>query len=67
MKIVKIFFAVLAALWALALVPKLLACLAQMYAPLALSRITGSVSGILIASVISFVLFRGALRGRKSS
>ena len=60
MKIIKILFAVLAALWALALVPKLLAGISQSGGAFASSHIMGSVAGILIASVISIVLFRSA-------
>jgi len=61
MKAVKIIFAVLAALWALALIPKLLAGISQS-GPFAFSHIMGSVFGILIASVISITLFRSALQ-----
>ena len=62
MKIIKILFGVLAALWALALVPKLLAGISHSDAPFAFSHIMGSVVGILIASAISIVLFRSAFR-----
>lgn len=62
MKVVKIIFAVLAALWALALIPKLLAGLSQSSGPFAFSHIMGSAFGILIASAISIALFRSALR-----
>lgn len=62
MKAIKIIFAVLAALWALALVPKLLAGLSQSGGPFAFSHIMGSVFGILIASAISIALFRSALK-----
>ena len=62
MKIVKIVFGILAALWALALVPKLLAGISHSDAPLAFSHIMGSVVGILIASAISIALFRSASR-----
>lgn len=61
MKIIKILFAVLAALWALALVPKLLAGLSQSGGSFAVSHVMGAVAGILIASVISIALFRSAL------
>ena len=61
MKIIKILFALLAALWALALVPKLIAGMSQSGGPFAFSHIMGAVAGILIASVISIVLFRSAL------
>lgn len=59
MKAIKIIFGVLAALWALALVPKLLAGLSQ-EGPFVFSHIMGSVAGILIASAISIALFRSA-------
>lgn len=62
MKIIKIFFGVLAALWALALIPKLLTWISHSDAPLAFSHIMGSVVGILITSAISIVLFRSAFR-----
>lgn len=62
MKIVKIIFAVLAALWALALIPKLVADISHGSGPLAFSHIMGSVVGILIASAISITLFRSALK-----
>jgi hypothetical protein len=62
MKIVKILFAVLAALWALALIPKLLAWVSHSGGPLGFSHIMGSVVGILIASAISIALFRSAFR-----
>ncbi|HEY8962742.1 MAG TPA: hypothetical protein VIM57_11110 [Luteolibacter sp.] len=60
MKIIKIFFAILAALWALALVPKLLAGISRVGGSFAFSYIMGSVAGILIASVLSIALFRSA-------
>jgi hypothetical protein len=62
MKAVKILFAVLTAAWALALVLKLLAGISQRGGPFAFSHIMGSVAGILIASAISTILFRSALR-----
>jgi hypothetical protein len=62
MKAVKIIFAVLAALWAVALVPKLLAAMSRSGGPFAFSHVMGSVIGILIASAISVTLFRSALR-----
>jgi uncharacterized membrane protein len=62
MKIIKILIGVLAALWALALVPKLLAGISHSGAPFAFSHIMGSVVGILIASAISIALFRSAFR-----
>jgi hypothetical protein len=61
-KVVKILFGVLATLWALALIPKLLAWVSHRDAPLAFSHIMGSVVGILIASAISIALFRSAFR-----
>lgn len=62
MKIVKCFFAVLAALWAMALIPKLIAGISQGDAPFAFSRVMGAVAGILIAPAISIVLFKSAFR-----
>ena len=62
MKAIKIIFAVLAALWALALIPKLLGTISQSGGPLTFSHIMGSLIGILIASTISIVLFRSAFR-----
>jgi hypothetical protein len=62
MKAVKITFAVLAALWALAYVPKVLTWISHSDAPFAFSHIMGSIVGILIASAISITLFRSALR-----
>jgi hypothetical protein len=62
MKIIKILFAVLAALWALALVPKLLAGMSQSGGSFAVSHVMGSVAGILIASAISIILFRSAFK-----
>jgi hypothetical protein len=62
MKAIKIIFAVIAALWALALIPKLIAGISQNAGPFALSHIMGSVVGILFASAISITLWRSALR-----
>jgi hypothetical protein len=62
MKILKMILAVVAALWALALIPKLLAWLSHSDGPLGFSHIMGSIVGILVASAISFALFRSALR-----
>ena len=62
MKAVKIIFAVVAALWALAYIPKLIAGISQSAGPFAFSHIMGSVVGILLASAISITLFRSALR-----
>jgi hypothetical protein len=62
MKVVKIVFGVLAALWALALIPKLIAGISHGGQAFAFSHIMGSVFGILIASAISIALFRSALR-----
>jgi hypothetical protein len=60
MKVVKIMFGSLAALWAVALIPKLLGWISHSDAPLAFSHSMGSVVGILIASAISISLFRSA-------
>jgi len=62
MKILKIIVGALAALWALALVPKLVAGISQGGGGFAFSHIMGSVFGILIASAISIALFRSAFR-----
>ncbi|HKP02339.1 MAG TPA: hypothetical protein VJU77_03170 [Chthoniobacterales bacterium] len=62
MKIVKIIFAILAALWALALIPKLIAGLFQGGGAFAFSHLMGTIFGILIASAISIALFRSAFR-----
>ena len=62
MKIVKIIFAVLAALWALALIPKLMAGFSHTGGTYAFSHTMGAVFGILIASAISITLFRSAFR-----
>jgi hypothetical protein len=62
MKVIKIIFGVLAALWALALIPKLIAGISQSGGEFAFSHIMGSVFGILIASAISIALFRSAFR-----
>ena len=62
MKIIKIILSALAALWALALIPKLIAGISQSGGAFAFSHIMGSVVGILIASAISIALFRSANR-----
>jgi uncharacterized membrane protein len=62
MKVIKIIVGVLAALWALALIPKLVAGISQSGGAFAFSHIMGSVFGILIASAISIALFRSAFR-----
>jgi hypothetical protein len=62
MKIIKILFAVLAALWALALIPKLSKGISHSDEPFAISRIMGSVAGIFIAAAISIGLFRSAFK-----
>jgi len=60
MKIVKLLFAVLMAIWALALVPKLLNGIAHSGAPSAFSYTMGSLFGMLLVSAISIALFRSA-------
>jgi hypothetical protein len=60
MKVIKIILAVLAALWALALVPKLIFVISHSGDPLAVSRIAGSVIGIVLASAISLILFKSS-------
>jgi uncharacterized membrane protein len=62
MKVIKIIFGLLAALWGLALIPKLIAGISQSGGAFAFSHIMGSLFGILIASAISIALFRSALR-----
>ena len=61
MKVIKIVFGIVSALWALAYVPKLLDGTSQ-YGDLAFSHMMGAVVGILIASSISIALFRSASR-----
>ena len=60
MKAIKIIFAVLAAFWALAYVPKLIASISQAGDPFVLSRVAGSILGIVLASAISILLFRSS-------
>jgi hypothetical protein len=62
MKVIKIIFAVLAGLWALALIPKLIYGISHTGGAYAFSHIMGSVVGILIASAISIALFRSAFK-----
>ena len=62
MKIIKIIFGLLAALYALALIPKLVLSISHSAAPLAFSYTMGSLVGVLIASAISIALFRSAFR-----
>jgi uncharacterized membrane protein len=59
-KIVKIFFAILTAIWALALIPKLLYGISHIGAPFAFSYMMGSLFGMLLVSAISIALFRSA-------
>jgi uncharacterized membrane protein len=60
MRIVKLVFGILAAVWALALIPKLLSGFFHSGAPFAFSYMMGSVVGILIVSAISITLLRSA-------
>ncbi len=60
MKAIKIIFALLAAGWAILLIPKLLATLSADSSAYNTGRAFGSVAGILLASAISFSLFRSA-------
>jgi len=62
MKIIKIIFGVLAALWALALIPKLLSGFSESDSPVASSHLLGSVAGILIMTAISIALFSSAFK-----
>jgi hypothetical protein len=67
MKVFKVVFGALTALWALALIPTLLVWVSHTDGPLAFSHIVGSVVGILIASAISVASFRSAFRTESSS
>ena len=60
MKFIKIIFGVLAALWAVALVPKLLSGISHGGGEFEFSRNMGSIVGILLASAISIALFKSA-------
>jgi hypothetical protein len=60
MKILKIVFGTLAAVWALAYIPKLLLWISHSDASFAFSHIMGSAVGMLIATAISITLFRKA-------
>jgi hypothetical protein len=62
MKAVKIIFAIIAALWALAYIPNLIAGVSHGNGSLAFSHMMGTLVGFLLASAISIVLFRSALR-----
>ena len=62
MKALKIIFAIIAALWACAYIPKLIAGLSQSGGSFAFSHMMGSVVGFLLAAAISITLFRSALR-----
>ena len=62
MKIIKIIFGVLAALWALAYIPKILSEVSHSDTPFTPSRVLGSVAGILIMTAISIALFRNAFK-----
>jgi hypothetical protein len=62
MKIIKIIFGVLAALWALAYIPKITTGISHSDGSFASSRISGSVAGCLIATAISIALFRSAFK-----
>ena len=62
MKALKIVFALLAAGWAIALIPKLLKTISQSGAPFGISHILGTCAGILIAVAVSVALFRSALK-----
>ena len=62
MKFIKVVLGVLAAVWALALVPKLVSGFSHGQGEFAFSRNMGSVVGILLASAISISLFKSASR-----
>ena len=61
MKVIKIVFGILAALWAIALLAKLFGG-SSPGGDLAFSHSMGSVFGILLACAISISLFRSALK-----
>jgi uncharacterized membrane protein len=60
MKIIKLLFAVLAAVWVLALIPKLLSGIFHSGSPFAFSYLMGSIFGMLLFSALSIALFRSA-------
>ncbi|MEI6075331.1 MAG: hypothetical protein WCS94_07150 [Verrucomicrobiota bacterium] len=62
MKIIKIIFGVVAALCALAYIPKIISTLSHSDTPFTSSRVLGSVAGILIMTAISIALFRSAFK-----
>jgi len=62
MKIVKIIFGTLAALWALAVLFELFTKAPQWTGSLAFSKWMGAITGILLPSAISITLFRSAFK-----
>jgi hypothetical protein len=62
MKALKLLLALIAAVWAMALIPKLLLAISHSGAPFAFSYAMGSTVGILIAGALSLSLFRSAFR-----
>jgi hypothetical protein len=60
LKIIKIIFGVITALWALALVPQLVDAISNIAKPHAFANAAGSVFGMLLASTLSVLLFRKA-------
>jgi hypothetical protein len=62
MKVIRIISAVLAALWGLALIPKLFHNLSHSEGTFAASRFLGSLAAILLATAISITLFRSAFK-----
>jgi len=62
MKFIKTLFGVLAALWAIAYIPKLLTGIHHMGSSYAFSHMMGSVVGLLLASAISLSFFKSAFK-----
>jgi hypothetical protein len=62
MKIIKIVLGVFAALWALAMVPKLILGFSHAQGEFAFSRNMGSLVGILLITALSIALFKSAFR-----
>lgn len=60
LKIIKITFGVITALWALALIPQFVDAISDLAKPHAFGTAAGSLFGMLLASTLSVVLFRKA-------
>ena len=65
MKFIKIVLGILAALWAVALVAKLVSGISHGGNEFAFARNMGSIVGILLASAISIALFKSAFSARE--